>query len=179
MKPVRTRDGRELSLQKLQLSDHHLLSDYLNGLSADTRKRFGPHPFDPDSIRGFYDTPKNIGFIAVEPSAGKIVAYSVVKIGFLWHDQPRLESYGLTLDHYSDACFAPSVSDQWQSMGIGDLMLTYILDELRAMNIHRLILWGGVQMDNERAVNYYRKNGFVKLGQFEYNGWNLDMMREL
>jgi ribosomal protein S18 acetylase RimI-like enzyme len=179
MKLVRNRDGRELSLQKLQLSDHDLLCDYLNGLSAETRKRFGPHPFDPDSIRGFYESPKNIGFIVVETSTGKVVAYSVIKIGYLWHDQPRLELYGLTLDHYTDACFAPSVSDHWQSKGIGDLMLDYILDELRSMNIQRLILWGGVQMDNERAVNYYLKHGFDKLGQFEYNGWNLDMMKEL
>jgi diamine N-acetyltransferase len=178
MKTVLIRDGREIVLRKLDLSDLSTLNQYLENLGETTRKRFGPHPYAFDSLNDFYRSPRHIGFIAID-AAGMIVSYAVIRIGFLDHDQPRLESYGLKLDYDTDACFAPSVSDQWQSLGIGDFMLSYILDELRAMHIRRVILWGGVQVNNEKAINYYLKNGFRILGQFEYYGLNLDMMREV
>jgi diamine N-acetyltransferase len=178
MKTVPIRDGREIVLRRLDLSDLSALAQYLDSLGEATRRRFGPHPYDLNSLNDFYHTPRHIGFIAID-TAGMIVSYSVIRIGFLHHDQPRLESYGLKLDHDTDACFAPSVSDQWQSLGVGDIMLSYILDELRAMDIRRVILWGGVQADNEKAINYYLKNGFRTLGDFEYHGLNLDMMLEV
>jgi ribosomal protein S18 acetylase RimI-like enzyme len=178
MKTVTIRDGRAIVLRRLDLSDLSILNHYLESLGDTTRKRFGPHPYTFDSLNDFYRTPRHIGFIGID-AAGMIVSYAVIRIGFLDHDQPRLESYGLKLDHDTDACFAPSVSDLWQGLGIGDMMLSYILDELREMHIKRVILWGGVQANNEKAINYYLKNGFRILGQFEYYGLNLDMMREV
>lgn len=40
----------------------------------------------------------------------------------------------------------------------------------------RIILWGGVQAGNEKAVSYYLKHGFRTVGQFEHNGNNYDMI---
>jgi GNAT superfamily N-acetyltransferase len=178
MKTLTLKNGREIVLRRLNLSDLSALAVYLESLGEATRKRFGPHPYDLHSLKDFYHTPGNIGFLAVD-DAGTIVSYAVIRIGYLDHDRLRLESYGLILDPATDACFAPSVSDQWQSLGIGDLILSYILDELRLLDFRRVILWGGVQADNEKAVNYYLKNGFRTLGQFEYHGLNLDMVLEV
>ena len=50
------------------------------------------------------------------------------------------------------------------------------LSDLVTNKIERIILWGGVQMDNERAINYYKKIGFETIGQFTYNGENYDMI---
>ena len=44
------------------------------------------------------------------------------------------------------------------------------------VGFRRTGLWGGVQCNNEKAVNFYLKHGFRILGQFEYNGWNYDMV---
>ncbi|MFE9363057.1 hypothetical protein ACFYNN_09525 [Streptomyces sp. NPDC006978] len=30
----------------------------------------------------------------------------------------------------------------------------------------RIILWGGVRADNPRAIRYYEKNGFQRVGRF-------------
>lgn len=109
----------------------------------------------------------------------KIIAYSVLKAGYLEHDRQRLESYGLQLSHTSDCTFAPSVADSWQGMGIGNGLLRFIIPDLKAMGISRIILWGGVQMDNEQAVTYYVRNGFKILGRFSYNGENYDMALEI
>lgn len=174
------KNGRQLVLRHLESHDLEELLIYLNNLSAETRKRFGPHPFDRQSVIAFYDNPQeHRGYIAQDLATGAIVAYSIIKTGFLHYDSPRLQSYGLTLNERTDCTFAPSVADDWQSQGVGNYLWEFILDELKRKGIKRIILWGGVQSDNNKAINFYRKNGFRLLGRFEYNGWNDDMILEI
>jgi len=94
-------------------------------------------------------------------------------------DRERYLSYGMELKHQSDCEFAPSVADAWQSCGIGNAMFQFILEELKKTDIQRIVLWGGVQADNEKAVNYYLKHGFKQIGQFTHNGENFDMVLEI
>jgi diamine N-acetyltransferase len=149
---------------------------YLHQLSPDSRKRFGPHRFDMDTLSQLYKKSNDhIGYIAVEENSGKIIAYAVLKKEFLEHDSQRLHSYGLQPDHNTDCTYAPSVADHWQGRGIGTGLFKYILFDLKKMPFLRIILWGGVQADNERAVRYYLNNGFTILGKFQYNGNNFDM----
>lgn len=165
-----------ISVRKLLSSDHESLSNYLTSLSPETKNRFGPHPFSLDHIITFYQNPKNQGYIVEDSHSLEMVAYAVVRLGFLDHDAERLRSYGLVLSQETDATFAPSVADFWQSKGIGQILLKKILAELKNLNIRRIILWGGVQASNEKAIHYYTKNGFTTLGTFEYNGQNMDMI---
>lgn len=152
---------------------------YLDGLSPETRSRFGPHGYDRQSVIEFYQSSDKFGYVAEDPDSDKIIGYSILKQGYLDHDAPRLSSYGLTLNHATDATFAPSLADGWQGKGVGQAFLTYILQHLPSTTINRLILWGGVQANNERAVAYYRKNNFIILGEFEYFGRNFDMIRHV
>ncbi len=104
-----------------------------------------------------------------------MIAYAIIRHGYLEHDSPRLSAYGLQLNHQTDGSFAPSVADNWQGKGLGKELFDFILPELSARGINRIILWGGVQRNNERAVRYYQKLGFQSLGHFEYHGMNTDM----
>lgn len=177
---IRTKNDRWVVLRRLDSNDLERLLAYLDHLSEHTKRRFGPHPFDRQSVIDFYDDPsKHLGYVAGDVETGEIVAYSIIKIGYLQHDALRLQSYGLTLDGRTDCTFAPSVADVWQSCGVGNSLWIFILNDLKAKGMRRVILWGGVQSDNEKAVNFYRKNGFRLLGRFEYNGWNDDMVLEL
>ncbi len=177
---IQTKNNRSVLLRKLIPDDFDKLTEYLEHLSPETKSRFGPHPFDKDSIVGFYEnSDKNIGYVVQESETKEIIAYSIIRLGYLEHDAPRLQSNGLTPDHKTDCTFAPSVADEWQSMGIGNHLFQFILSELKANGIGRIILWGGVQCSNEKAVNFYKKNGFKTLGQYEYHGWNFDMVLEI
>ena len=173
---IQTKNNKQVELRKLCKSDLEDLFIYLQNLSEETRKRFGPHKFDIASIREFYDDETIAGFIAIDPGTQEIVAYAIIKTGFLEPDSARLQSYGLRLDKQSDCTFAPSVADQWQSCGIGSLMFGYICSNWHQGGITRIILWGGVQSDNEKALKYYLNHGFRTLGQFEHNGNNYDMI---
>lgn len=177
---IETKNGKQVLLRRLRDEDFDNLSLYLQHLSEETRKRFGPHAFDTQSIRNLYTScGQYMGYVAEEKDTQNIIAYSVVKRGYLEHDRSRLESYGIQPDGVSDCTFAPSVADEWQSCGVGDSLFGFILSDLKAIPIRRIILWGGVQADNRRAVNYYKKNGFSTLGGFWYNGDNYDMVLDV
>jgi ribosomal protein S18 acetylase RimI-like enzyme len=176
----KAKNNHQIILGKLIPGDFDRLTDYLQNLSPETKRRFGPHPFDIQSIKEFYkNDSRNSGYIAVDAETQEIIAYSILKSGYLEHDRFRLQSYGLELSHDTDSTFAPSVADEWQSKGIGNNLFLYILRELQFTEIKRIILWGGVQSDNEKAVNFYKKHGFRILGEFEYNGMNYDMIMEI
>jgi len=177
---IEVKNKSQVCLRRLHFSDHDNLFDYLKGLSDVTKSRFGPHGFDRQFITDFYkESNEYIGYIGEDILSKKIVAYSVLKIGYLPHDRFRLESFGLSPDPQTDCTYAPSVADQWQSCGVGNALFHYILSDLKAKGFKRILLWGGVQSNNEKAINFYLKNGFKRLGQFEYNGLNDDMILDI
>jgi len=176
----KTKNNKEVLLRRLNPDDFERLFQYLQELSPETTKRFGPHPFDTTSIVDFYGNFENlIGYIGLNNGTGEIIAYSIIRLGYLQHDSFRLLAYGLTPDNQTDCTFAPSVADQWQSQGVGNRLFQFILSEMKTLGMKRIILWGGVQCDNQKAVNYYLRNGFRMLGQFETNVQNYDMVLDI
>jgi len=171
------KNNRQVCLRIFCSDDTDHLCNYLQGLSEITKSRFGPHGFDRQSIIDIYqNTSEYFGYIAEELLTKKIVAYSILKTGYLPHDRFRFESYGLLPDQQTDCTYAPSVADAWQSCGLGNALFHYIISELKAKGFKRVLLWGGVQSDNEKAISFYLKNGFKLLGHFDYNGLNDDMI---
>lgn len=151
------------------------LVDFLSKLSSTSRNRFGPHGYDCESVEYFYQDDRNIGILGFSENH-KLIAYAILRKGFLDHDRPRLEGYGLTLNQETDATYAPSIADAWQGKGIGYELFAFAEKLARSRGVKRIILWGGVQSSNERAVKHYQRIGFRSLGGFEYHGWNLDMV---
>ena len=156
------------------------LITYLTNLSPESRNRFGPHAYTKEAIIRLLEDYANYRlYVALNPEDDTVVAYTIIKIGWLDFDSGRLSSYGLA-PVPSDCTIAPSVADRWQSHGIGSEFFNYIVEELKAnFKINRIILWGGVQATNQKAINFYKKFGFRTLGDFEHNGMNYDMLVDL
>ena len=164
--------------RKVEQHDVSRLSNYLEGLSNETRRRFGPHPFDPETVSAncngkFEDYTSYAGLKADK----EIIAYAVLKKGYLDFELPRFSNYQLILGHERDYTLAPSVADDYQSQGVGSMMMEYICNELKSNGADKIILWGGVQESNKIARRYYRKFGFQVLGQFDTDVSNLDMVK--
>ena len=177
---IETTDNRQVYLRRLDSNDLDNLLHYLEKLSIGTKKRFGPHPFDKQSVIDFYNySDIHWGYVAENMDTNEIVAYSIIKFGYLESDYNRYLSYGIKLDSKMVCEFAPSVADLWQSCGIGNKLFHFILADLKRTAAKRIVLWGGVQADNERAINYYKKNNFKILGQFTHNGENFDMILDI
>jgi GNAT superfamily N-acetyltransferase len=163
--------------RKIITTDLNALLHYLDQLSTATKQRFEPHPFNRDGVINFYNTYEGLtAYIAINTLQQEIIAYAIIKNGMLQHDRERLLSYGSFDLHRNYCSFAPSVADKWQSRGIGKQLFHHILSDLKAANINSILLWGGVQAGNDRAVHFYNRLGFHTLGTFEYNGLNIDML---
>lgn len=174
-----TKQNKPVTLRQFCGNDIEPLLQYLHQLSPATAKRFQPHPFYKAELVNFYRHHEHEAWVAIDPSSEKIVAYTVMKKGYLHHDYPRLQQYGINISYDDCYTIAPSVTDEWQSEGVGQLLFNYVLNEIKNRNVKQLILWGGVQIDNIKAVRFYQKNGFRSLGHFQYNGLNEDMMLPL
>jgi len=160
-----------------QESDLPNLLSYLHHLNEKTRDRFGPHLFTHEALQHLYHHPEYTGFLIIENNSTFIIGYAIIKLGCIEHDIPRLSSYHINPNPLTDATYAPSIADDWQGKGIGKLLWKTVRNYLQQHQKKRVILWGGVQADNHIAVNYYHKNGFVTIGQYEYNGkQNMDML---
>lgn len=171
-----TKNKRMIRLKKLEKSDLPALALYLEELSPATKARFGPHGYDLLALEEFYQNPQHYGFAAFDAFTGQMIAYSVVKAGLLDHELPRLRQYNVGLTPERDVTFAPSVADEWQGARVGSLLYDFMRTEFSRTFYYRVFLWGGVQASNEKAIRFYQNKNFVKLGEFEYNGNNWDMM---
>lgn len=167
------------TIRPLSRNDAESLTEYYAALSEESRRRYAPHAFNPGEIRRLFsadDSPyRPWGAFAGDT----LIAYTIIFRGHLPHDAERIAAYGHPLNAAQDAFYAPSVADAYQAAGIAGQMLAVIENGLRNDGVRQLLLWGGVQATNARARRFYAKQGFVELGQFEYQGMNVDMAKLL
>ncbi|MBL7709059.1 MAG: hypothetical protein JNJ86_08295, partial [Chitinophagaceae bacterium] len=110
-------NNKQILFRTLAIADQAALISYLQELSTETKKRFAPHPYDKGAVSYFFQTnPYNTGYIAEDTRDGSIVAYAVIRLGYLEHDGNRLYSFGFAPDHFTDVTYAPSVADHWQGL---------------------------------------------------------------
>jgi len=175
-------NGKVIEVRLLANSDNEKLFEYFDqDFSAESKSRFGPHLFDRDSINTICnkldDEIKR--YVAIDKD-GSIIAYMLVKQGMIEWDEKRYAERSLIYDHNTSVTFAPSIADAWQRSGIGSLMNTVIESDLKKQGIHFIILWGGVQATNEKAVSFYKKHGYKYIASFWHEGKdNYDMVKEL
>jgi len=166
---ITLRDGRQATVRPLEASDMEPLTTYFLSLSPDTRRRYGPHPFDRATAERFCASINNdsvVRFIAVLDDGGakpEIVGYMILSREISADDQKR---YGSRLRQGECACLAPSIADAYQEQGIGTQMAHHVLASAREMGIRQVILMGGVIATNDRARHFYAKLGFREVGDF-------------
>jgi GNAT superfamily N-acetyltransferase len=174
----RNKNGFIFNLKPLAAEDGAALGRYFEGLSAETRGRFGPHPLDTATASLLCQNlnPQEIlRFVAWHQA--EIVAYAILE----WRSNPpemeRYQAQGIALDPALDCTVAPSVADAYQNQGLGTPMLQALIQTARQQGRRYMVLMGGTQASNARAIHFYEKLGFQHLIRFEYppSFWNHDM----
>jgi ribosomal protein S18 acetylase RimI-like enzyme len=178
----RLRNGRSVEVRLLQKDDNEKLFEYFDQhFSKESKSRFGPHPFDRETINEICQK-SNGGitrYIASDEN-GNIIAYMLIQQGMIDWDKKRYAERNQFYDHSTSVTFAPSVADAWQSSGVGSAMNSIIENDLRKRNIQNIILWGGVQATNKKAANFYKKLGYQFIASFWHDGKdNHDMVKKL
>ena len=176
------KNGKAVDVRMLASNDSKKLFDYFDRyFSAESKSRFGPHSFDRNSINKICSKLDSDikRYVAIDDEEN-IVAYMLIKQGMIEWDEKRYAERSQVYDYHCSVTFAPSVADAWQSSGLGSLMNTIIENELTEYGIRFIILWGGVQAANVKAVNFYKKLGYRYIASFWHNGKdNYDMVKSL
>jgi diamine N-acetyltransferase len=174
--------GESVEIRLLENTDNEKLFEYFEQhFSEESKSRFGPHPFDRDTINAFCKDPDKeiIRYIATDKK-GDIIAYMLIQQGMIEWDKKRYAERNQFYDHSTSVTFAPSVADAWQSSGVGWAMNSVIEHDLEKRNIQTIILWGGVQATNGKALNFYKKLGYQFIASFWHNEKdNHDMVKQL
>jgi diamine N-acetyltransferase len=166
-----TESGLALTFRPVTPPDHHILGEYFISLSETTRSLYGPHPFDQataDALCAGIDYADTIRFIATIPNASleKVIAYFILQLGVPAAEIERYAQVNIALDPQADCLVAPSVADAYQNKGVGSPLMQLVFDVARRLGRRHIVLMGGVFVANERAVHYYHKLGFRRVGSF-------------
>jgi diamine N-acetyltransferase len=168
-----------IQIRLLKFDDSERLFKYCNELSDLTKSKFSPHEFDEETIENIC---RNIGkddsfrFVAITTDTEQMIGYFIAKHRVSENDKSRFLQNKTHLISEECSSIAPSVADDYQGSGVGKALFKFMIDYLREQQKDHLILLGGVQKENEKAIGFYQKMGFQVAGEFDRNGvMNLNM----
>ena len=165
---IELRDGARLQLRPLAAGDIEPLARFLAGLSAETRALSSFPGYDRAAANelceaiGRYDKHR---FVLIAP-AGEVAALFEFSLDLPAADVARYRAAGVMLDERSDCRFGPTVADGYQGRGAASAAFPLLVERARSLGQRRILLWGGVLARNERAVAFYAKQGFRRVGGF-------------
>jgi len=173
---VEMQDGTKVVLRPLKPADERALGDYFLSLSEETKRFFGPHPFDCKTAKKLCKEINEVSILRlIAVSVNKIVGYFILLPGM---SQSSKKRYG-NLNEKEVCSIAPSVTDKFQSKGLGTEMMLYTINIARRLERKKMILSGGVQARNLRAIHFYKKFGFKIVREFQTERKNYDMAFDL
>jgi diamine N-acetyltransferase len=169
---VELRTGESVVLRPLAPSDANVLGVYFLSLSNETKRRYGPHPFDQataDRLCAENDYAHTIRMLTTkgDDDDERVIAYFILVLGVGEDDALRYAKLGMILNAATDCTLAPSVADTYQDKGLGSVMMRHVIEVARRLGKQRMVLMGGVQATNSRAKHFYEKHGFQHVGDFE------------
>ncbi len=165
-------DGTPVLFRPLGPGDAGMLGEYFLSLSDETKRRYGPHPFDQataDQLCANIDLGHTLRMIGVLDEGGRprIVAYIILLLGITEGDRAHYARNGIALDPDADCTLAPSLADAYQNRGWGTVMMRHLIDVARRLGRKRMVLMWGTQATNSRAIRFYEKLGFRYIATFE------------
>ena len=68
-----------------------------------------------------------------------------------------------------------SIADDCQNTGLASAVMPHIIANARSRGARSLVLMGGTQASNSRAIAFFEKHGFVRCGGYWTDRYNYDM----
>ena len=176
--------GEVVVLRPLKPSDVEILAEFLESLSSQTREFYSCASYDLNEAKKYCEAINRydkLRFIVISKTTNKMIALFEYSFDIPGGDRKRLESYHEEFDLSRIVRFGPCIADSYQSRGVGSMLLPFIIKIAREFGKKQIFLWGGVLFNNERAIKFYEKIGFRKLGNFNNDRGkeSIDMILDL
>jgi GNAT superfamily N-acetyltransferase len=170
-------DGTQYIFRKLEKADSPLLATYFPGLSKETQSRFGPHPLTAEHAEKLCRLKQDSAdrFVLLTESQDEIIGYFIVEYGDAPDEAKRYQAQGIDLNPKLDPTFAPSMADAYQNKSLASRVMPLVIDAVREKGARSLVLMGGTQESNHRAIAFYEKFGFKRYGGYQSDVYNHDM----
>lgn len=97
---------------------------------------------------------------------GDVVGLLEYSFGIPVDDINRYRKYNIELNEKTDCRWGPTLADEYQDKGVGSLLLPIVIRIAKQFGKSRIILFGGVLVNNSRAIHFYEKHSFKKVGEF-------------
>jgi len=160
--------GDLVLLRPLLPEDVALLAAFLNGLSEQTRRFWNMDDYGVIAARGHCDSIAKydkLRFVAISTTVNTIIALLEFSLAIPENDETRYSRYGISLSS-TDCRFGPCIADVFQGKGVAVALFPYMVNVAKNLGKYRIILWGGVFAENQKAVRFYYKVGFQLVGDF-------------
>lgn len=165
---IALKDGETITYRPLQETDTQQFGHFLESLSNETRKRFGAHPLTmqgAEDVCHSLNTKKVLRLIGVN-NKNEVVGYFILENSFPEDEKRRYLSYGIEIQDQVDCRIAPVITDSYQNKGLGSALMASTLKRAQFLRKRYVVLFGGTHATNERAIHFYEKFGFKKVGEF-------------
>ncbi len=159
MKPkqVTLKDGSTVVLRPEQLEDLEPAWAMFSSLSDKTLE-FLPIPIPRERVEGWFkdiDFTKNLPILGF--TDGRMITSASLSFNSLAVFKHRAE-FGIT------------IHDDYQDQGLGTQLTGYMIEIARSLGVKKIDL--NVVAHNDRAINVYKKHGFVIEGLLKMNHYN-------
>lgn len=172
---ITTQLNDRLNLASLTERDAEALAGYFDGLSPASRARFQPHPLTRQAALQLCAETGASTIRLVLRTANEIIGYFILEPRMSVHEAGRFATHGIALESMRDLLFAPSIADAYQNQGYGSMAMPHLIDLARRHRARSLVLMGGTQATNARAIAFYEKFGFERIGGYWTDVFNHDM----
>ena len=174
---LKSESGQEFILRKVSACDSEPLSQYFESLSAKTRKKYGPHPFTKEFAVELCTRKHDsaIRYVLTLAENKRFVGYFILEFQMSEELLNRYREQGIDLSDGKNPLFAPSIADDYQNTGLASLAMPDLIKAAKNLGAKSLVLMGGTQATNKRAIAFYEKFGFKHVCEFETKVLNYDM----
>ncbi|KKP43434.1 MAG: GCN5-related N-acetyltransferase [Parcubacteria group bacterium GW2011_GWA2_33_14] len=165
-------NGEAVIFRPLEHKDAEILADFLEGLSTQTREFYSCESYDLKEAQKYceaihrYD---KLRFIVISKAKNKMIALFEYSFDVPESDRNRFLTYEEKFDFDLICRMGPCIADAYQNQGTGTTLFPFLVGIAQQFGCKQIILWGGVLSHNERAIKFYKKNGFRELGNFKNN----------
>lgn len=163
------KNSQQVEVAPLKYQDVFDLASFFGKLSSETRRLSTFKSYDTSMARELVnavDKYDKLRFVARLSGSKEIIGLFEFSFDIPNSDMKRFLECGVELNTNTDCRYGLTVANDFQNQGLGSAAFPHMVGVAKQFGQKRMILFGGTLFDNQRAIHFYLKHGFKRVGEF-------------